>query len=282
MGKFHLERFFETKGDTGNGHDFSGETNLSERHEVLRDRDIASDGDQRECDSQVGGSFLHTEAARHIEVHIFGRERDASAAFQDGKKDDHAVVVIARRDAARNSEDGVNRECLDLYKDRTQSLHAGDDSLTRRLARAVTKQVFRRVFDPFEPLPLHDEEPGLCGGAETVLHRPQHTELIAAVAFQVEDHVDHVLQDARPREIPFLCHVTDDHDSDILTFREAHKYGGAVADLRGTSHRGFIGRKIHRLNGVDDEHGWLFFLSLRDDGIQIAAGIDEEIVISSA
>ena len=76
--------------------------------------------------------------------------------------------------------------------------------------------------------------------------------------------------------------MTDDHDSDILTFREAHEYGGAVADLRGTSHRGFIGRKIHRLDGVDDQHGWLFFFCLRDDGIQIAAGIDEEIVISSA
>lgn len=193
MSKFHLERFFETKGDAGNGHDFSGEADLSERHEVLRDRDIASDGDQRECDSQVGGSFFHTEAARHIEIHIFGREGDTPAAFQDGKEDDHAVVVIARRDAARNGEDGVNRECLDFYKDRSQSLHAGNDSLTRRLARAVTKQVLRRVFDPFEPLPLHDEEPGLCGGAETVLHRPQHAELVAAVAFEVEDDVDHVL-----------------------------------------------------------------------------------------
>ena len=91
-----------------------------------------------------------------------------------------------------------------------------------------------------------------------------------------------MLQDARPREISFLRHVTDDHDSDVLAFRESHKYGGAVADLRGASHRGFIGRKIHRLDRVDDQHGWLFFLSFRDDGIQIAAGIDEEIVISSA
>ena len=176
----------------------------------------------------------------------------------------------------------MDGECLDLYKDRTQSLHAGDDSGTGCLTYAVTKQVFRRVFNPFEALPLHDEESGLCGGAETVLHRPQHTELIATVAFQVEDHVDHVLQDARPREISFLRHVTDDHDRDILTFREAHEYGGAVADLCGTSHRGFIGRKIHRLDGVDDQHGWLFFFCLRDDGIQIAAGIDEHIVISSA
>ena len=91
-----------------------------------------------------------------------------------------------------------------------------------------------------------------------------------------------MLQDARPREISFLRHVTDDHDSDILTFREAHEYGGAVADLRGASHRGFIGRQIHRLDGIDDEHGWLFFFCLRNDGIQIAAGIDEEIVISGA
>ena len=46
MGKFHLECFFETKSDTGNGHDLSGETDLSECHEVLRDRGVASDGDQ--------------------------------------------------------------------------------------------------------------------------------------------------------------------------------------------------------------------------------------------
>ena len=193
MGKFHLERFFETKGDAGNGHDFSGEADLSERHEVLRDRDIASDGDQRECDRQVGGSFFHTEAARHIEIHIFGREGDAPAAFQDGKEDNHAIVVIARRDAARNGEDGVNRECLDFYKDRTQPLHAGDDGGTGCLAYAVTEQVLRRVFDTFEPLPFHDEESGLGGGAETVLHRPQHAELVAAVAFEIEDDIDHVL-----------------------------------------------------------------------------------------
>ena len=46
MGKFHLERFFETKSDTGNRHDLSGEADLSECHEVLRDRDVASDRDQ--------------------------------------------------------------------------------------------------------------------------------------------------------------------------------------------------------------------------------------------
>ena len=87
----------------------------------------------------------------------------------------------------------MDGERLDLYKDRSQPLHAGDDGGTGCLTYAVTEQVLRRVFDPFESLPLHDEEPGLCGGAETVLHRPQHAELVAAVAFQVEDHVDHVL-----------------------------------------------------------------------------------------
>ena len=46
MGKFHFERFFETKSDTGNRHDLSGETDLSECHEVLRDGDVASDRDQ--------------------------------------------------------------------------------------------------------------------------------------------------------------------------------------------------------------------------------------------
>ena len=76
--------------------------------------------------------------------------------------------------------------------------------------------------------------------------------------------------------------MPDDHDGDVLAFREAHEHGGTVTDLRGASHRGLIGRQIHRLDGVDDQHGWLFFFCLRDDGIQIAAGIDEEIVISSA
>ena len=94
-----------------------------------------------------------------VNVALFGREREASAAFQDGEEDDHAVVVIARCDAARNSEDGVNRECLDLYKDRTQSLHAGDDGGTGCLTYGSRSRYFDGSSMPLSPCPSMTKSP---------------------------------------------------------------------------------------------------------------------------
>ena len=57
----------------------------------------------------------------------------------------------------------------------------------------------------------HLEHADLVGGAEAVLDRAQDAELVAAVAFEIQHRVHHVLQHARPGERAVLGDVADQH-----------------------------------------------------------------------
>ena len=58
----------------------------------------------------------------------------------------------------------------------------------------------------------HLEDADLVGGAEAVLDGAQDAELVAALALEVEDGVDHVLDDARAGDLAVLGDVADEDD----------------------------------------------------------------------
>ena len=72
----------------------------------------------------------------------------------------------------------------------------------------------------------------LVDGAVAVLHGPQHAELLAALALQVEDHVHDVLQHLGPRDRAVLGHVAHHKDGDAQGLGLVQQRRRALPDLR--------------------------------------------------
>src|SRR3546814_5250422 len=80
--------------------------------------------------------------------------------------------------------------------------------------------------------------------AETVLHRPQHAILVAALALEIENGVDHVLQHARACDLSVLGDMADQHQrrarflgiADQLLSGGAHLRHGARRAFRSEEH----------------------------------------------
>ena len=60
------------------------------------------------------------------------------------------------------------------------------------------------------PVPRHFEDADLVSRAETVLHGAQHAEVMAALAFEIEDRVEQMLERFRTRDLTFFRDVVFD------------------------------------------------------------------------
>jgi hypothetical protein len=100
-------------------------------------------------------------------------------------------------------------------------------------------------------LVVHLEDPDLVGGAEAVLHRPQHAIRVVLLALEVEHGVHQVLEHARPGQRPFLGHVANQERRDATSLGERHQAGAALAHLGHAARRGLdVGQK----DGLDRVH----------------------------
>ena len=77
----------------------------------------------------------------------------------------------------------------------------------------------------------HLEDADLVGGAEAVLDGAQDAELVAALAFEIEHGVDHVLQHARAGEAAVLGDVADQDQGEAAGFGQADQLEPGGADL---------------------------------------------------
>src|SRR5207253_939340 len=98
----------------------------------------------------------------------------------------------------------------------------------------------------------HFEHADLVGRAEPVLRPAQDAEGVEALALEIEDRVDDVLQDPRPRDVALLRHVTHEEDRDVVTLRDLQEPRCALAQLRHAAGRGTDDLRAHRLDRIDD------------------------------
>ena len=104
----------------------------------------------------------------------------------------------------------------------------------------------------------HLEHADLVGGAEAVLHGAQDAELVAAVAFEIEHGVDHVLEHAGPGDGAFLGDVPDQHEREAARLGEPDQLEAGGADLADAAGRALDGVEPHGLDGVDDDEAEIF------------------------
>src|SRR6185369_410838 len=106
--------------------------------------------------------------------------------------------------------------------------------------------------DALQALVGHREDADLVDRAEPVLDRADETEARMRVAFEVEDGVDNVLEDARPGERAVLGDVADENDRRSARLGETRQLRSALAHLRDRARRGGQRFAVDGLDRVDD------------------------------
>jgi hypothetical protein len=124
----------------------------------------------------------------------------------------------------------------------------------RAVPNELGEEQGRRVGHRLQPVLLHLEDADLVGRAESVLHRAQDAERMAAVTFEVQHGVDHVLEHAGAGEGAFLGHVADQDAGQTMALGELDDQGGALAHLPDAARRRGEVLGEHRLDRVDGQH----------------------------
>ena len=98
-----------------------------------------------------------------------------------------------------------------------------------------------------------------------------------AVALEVEDAVDEVLEHARAGDGALLRHVADEERRDALLLGHAQEPAGRLAHLRHGAGRGAELGRVERLDGVDDADVGLLALERRADLVEVRLGQDVDV-----
>ena len=84
-------------------------------------------------------------------------------------------------------------------------------------------------LDAHQALLGHFKEGKLAGGTETVLGRAEHAERGRSIALEIENGIDHVLDDTGTGNSAVLGDMTDQDDRDILGLGDTEKSRGDLA-----------------------------------------------------
>ena len=166
---------------------------------------------------------------------------------------------------------------LHLDQDRPRPLHAGEDSRPRRLRFAVAEEEGRWVLHLLQSVMTHLEHADLVGRAEAVLHRAQDAELVAAMAFEIEHGVDHVLDHLRARDLTILGDMADENERRAALLGVADERRGAAAKLGDGARRGIDAFRPERLHRIDHDEARGIGTPKRGDDIgEIGLGAERD------
>jgi len=144
--------------------------------------------------------------------------------------------------------------------------------LIARGARRRADEAGRCVEDLDESVLAHLEDAGLLGRAEAVLDRAHGPVAALTLAFEGEDAVNEVLEDARAGERPLLGHVPDEQNRDALPLGDRDDPCRNLAHLtdRPGAARQLAG--IERLHGVDHADLRALALERGEDAVEVGLG----------
>ena len=240
-------------------------------------------GDQRRGDGEVGRRLADFEAARDVEVDVVGGDADAAAGLDHGEHHAEARGVPAHDGAAGRAERARGDQRLDLAEHRARALHAGKDRRARGIAVALVEKERRGIGDFLQAERRHLEDADLVGRAVAVLDAAEDAEGVARIALEIEHRVDHVLDDARARDLPVLGDVADEDDRGARFLREPGERLRRGANLGHRTGRAFDPVGPERLDGIDDDEmrGRAVLQRCEDDlGIGLAG--EQHIAVADA
>ena len=211
-----LGRFLEPRLGLRDLADFAGQADLAEIDRAGAGRLIACGGGERGRDREVGRRFAHAQAAGDVQVDV-GRRSAAAPARVSSTASSIASRPESQPMTDRRGEPpglGASRAWISTRTGRVPSRPA-NTAAAGDVAAAFGKEQGGGVGHLGEAVFGHLEHADLVGGAEAVLHRAQDAELVAAVAFEIQHRVHHVLQHARAGERAVLGDVADQRQGEI-------------------------------------------------------------------
>ena len=180
---------------------------------------------------QVAGGLGQPRAPDRGDEDVVGMQPDAAVLLEhrDDHRDPGGVQPGRRTPWPLGGRRGHQR--LYLGQQRASSLHGDRDAGAGDLLVVVLDEQAGRVGDRRDPVVGQVEAAHLVDRAEAVLHRADHAEPGVAVALEVEDHVDDVLEDARAGDRAVLGDVADEHRGDVAGLGDPDQRGGDLLHL---------------------------------------------------
>ncbi len=184
--------------------------------------------------------------------------------------------IDAGADPARHGQVGLRHERLDLEQKRPRALERARDGRAN-LAVALAEDR-RGIGHSLQAGAGHLEHAELVRRAEAVLRGAQDAVRVVAVALELEDAIDEVLQDARPGDRPVLGDVADQEERDTGLLADAEQPRRRLAHLRDRSRRRADLRRVERLDRVDHADVRALALERGADGVEVRLREDLDLL----
>jgi len=185
---------------------------------------------------------------------------------------------MASRPASRpwavpgHGDAGGHDQRLDLGDERPPALKADRAGHPRHPGRAGRQEQPRRVGQRLQAGLGHLEAADLVGRAEAVLGAAHKAQGVVLVAFEVEDHVDQVLEGLGAGDGAVLGDLADQEGGDRALLGQADQLGGDLTDLPDPAGGAGQLRVGHGLDRVDHHDGRLDLLDQGADGAEVGLG----------
>ncbi len=187
--------------------------------------------DDRRRHREIGRRLLHPKAAGDVEIDVAVAHHKTAAGLEDRQQHRQTVAVPADHRAPGCCKGAGGDERLDLDQQRPAALDPGEHGRARDALLAIGEEQGGGVGDRHQAGLGHLEHADLVRRPEAVLDRAQDAEGVAALALEVEHGVDHVLEDARARQLPVLGDVADQQHGAAALLGEADQRLGGGAQL---------------------------------------------------
>ena len=217
-----------------------------------RNGEVVARNSERE--GEVRRSVGDLQPAGNRDEHVGGPDDYPAELFKQRQDDGEALRVDSRRHPLRYRKGGLAYERLRLEKHRPRPFHRAADHASGRRRNILLQKHAARIFYRRKPVRSHLEYADFVRCAEAVFDGADQAVLMVAVALEIHDRIDHVLQDARPCDLTVLGDMPDKNRDAPRILREHHQVKCAFAKLRGTSGSPRKVFLIDRLDRIDDEH----------------------------
>ena len=279
VGDAEATGFAEALFELGDWADFSAQAEFADCEGSGGHGSVGMRRGDGECDGEVGCGFGDFDSAGDVDEDVVGCESEFGAFFEDG--DDHcdAVGGDAGDFSSGGADDGACGEGLDLDEENAAAGHGcGDDRATWGRPPPTTAVVLHEevggIGDLLEAVAAHAEQADLVGGTEAVFDAADDAMRVVAVALEVDDGVDDVLEELRAGEDALLGDVANEHDGRAGGFGEGDEHHGAFAKLCDRAGGGGDVGLVGHLDRVEDEDVGFEFAGLLADAFEVGFGED--------
>src|SRR5215813_784878 len=267
--KAHLLRFAEAQFDLTYSPNLAREPNLAQYQRVRVEGAISQRRNQRCADGKIRVGVRQLHAAGHVDEDVASGELYVLLALQHRSQQRDPVAIHAHRGTARGAVTGGRHQCLDFDQNGTRSVKRRSHYRSGFAERALGQKERGWIRDLHQAASLHLEHANFIGRAEAVLVSPEDAERMSPISLEVQNSVDHVLQNPWSRNCAFFGHVPDQEGGDTRLLRERHQPPGDFSHLSDRSRSAAKVGQIHRLNRVNCEGARLQRFSRRQNLLRV-------------